>query len=50
MEWSDFLARHQVGDVLDGVVVSQVPFGSFVESDGFPGLAYQQSLPVGPQC
>jgi len=47
VEWSDFLARHQVGDVLDGVVVSQVPFGSFVESDGFPGLAYQQSLPVG---
>ncbi|MFI6792161.1 S1 RNA-binding domain-containing protein [Nonomuraea sp. NPDC050383] len=47
MSWQDFLARHQVGDVVEGVVTSQVPFGSFVEYDGFTGLAPQQSWPVG---
>ena len=47
MSWQEFLARHQVGDVIDGVVTKQVPFGSFVESDGFTGLAHQQSWPVG---
>jgi ribosomal protein S1 len=47
MSWQDFLARHQVGDVIDGVVTKQVPFGSFVESEGFTGLAHQQSWPVG---
>ncbi|HEV8558706.1 MAG TPA: S1 RNA-binding domain-containing protein [Actinophytocola sp.] len=47
MSWQDFLARHRVGDVIEGVVASQVPFGSFVESDGFTGLAHQQSWPVG---
>jgi small subunit ribosomal protein S1 len=47
MSWQDFLARHQVGDVIDGVVTGQVTFGSFVESEGFTGLAHQQSWPVG---
>jgi ribosomal protein S1 len=47
MSWQDFLARHQVGDVIDGVVTKQVPFGSFVESEGFTGLAHHQSWPVG---
>lgn len=47
MSWQEFLARHQVGDVIEGVVTKQVPFGSFVESDGFTGLAHQQSWPVG---
>ena len=47
MSWQQFLARHQVGDVLDGVVTKQVPFGSFVESEGFTGLAHEQSWPVG---
>lgn len=47
MSWQEFLARHQVGDVIEGVVTKQVPFGSFVEADGFTGLAHQQSLPVG---
>lgn len=47
MSWQDFLARHQVGDVVDGVVAKQVPFGSFVDSDGFTGLAHQQFWPVG---
>jgi len=47
MSWQDFLARHKVGDVIDGVVTKELPFGSFVESDGFTGLARQQSWPVG---
>ena len=47
MSWQDFLARHQVGDVIEGVVTKQVPFGSFVESEGFTGLAHEQSWPVG---
>jgi small subunit ribosomal protein S1 len=47
MSWQEFLARHQIGDVIEGVVTKEVPFGSFVESDGCTGLAYQQSWPVG---
>jgi ribosomal protein S1 len=47
MSWQEFLARHQIGDVIDGVVTKEVPFGSFVESGGVTGLAYQQSWPVG---
>jgi ribosomal protein S1 len=47
MSWQEFLADHQVGDVVEGVVTKQVPFGSFVEADGFTGLAHQQSWPVG---
>ena len=38
---------YQVGDVIEGVVTHQVPFGSFVESEGFTGLAHQQSWPAG---
>ena len=37
MSWQDFLARHEVGDVIEGVVTHQMPFGSFVESEGFTG-------------
>jgi S1 RNA binding domain len=47
MSWQDFLARHQVGDVIEGVVTDQVPFGSFVESEGVTGLAPGQSWPAG---
>jgi len=47
MSWQDFLAQHPVGDVIEGVVTKQVPFGSFVESAGFTGLAHEQSWPVG---
>lgn len=47
MSWQDFIARHPVGDVIEGVVTKQVPFGSFVESDGFTGLAHGQSWPAG---
>jgi len=46
MSWQDFVARHQIGDVIEGVVVRQVPFGSFVEADGCTGLAHQQTWPV----
>ena len=48
MSWQDFLARHQVGDVIEGVVTDQVPFGSFVESEGVTGLAPGQSWPPAP--
>jgi ribosomal protein S1 len=47
MSWQDFLARHKVGDVIEGVVTKELPFGSFVESDGCTGLAPQQSWPAG---
>ncbi|HEV2371225.1 MAG TPA: hypothetical protein VGS19_03565 [Streptosporangiaceae bacterium] len=43
LELADFLARHQAGDVIDGVVTKQAPFGSSVESGGFTSLAPQQS-------
>ena len=46
MSWQDFMARHRVGDVIDGVVTKQVPFGSFVECEGFTGLAHQEVWPV----
>lgn len=47
MSWQDFVVRHSVGDVIEGVVTKEVPFGSFVESEGFTGLAHEQSWPVG---
>lgn len=47
MSWQEFLARHRTGDVIEGVVVKEVPFGSFVESEGVTGLAHQQSWPAG---
>jgi small subunit ribosomal protein S1 len=47
VSWQEFLARHQVGDVIEGVVTKQLPFGSFVESEGFTGLAHEQAWPVG---
>lgn len=47
MSWQEFIARHRIGDVIDGVVTAQMPFGSFVEYDGVTGLAHQQSWPVG---
>ncbi|MET8162392.1 hypothetical protein ABZT47_39045 [Sphaerisporangium sp. NPDC005289] len=47
MSWQSFLAGHQVGDIIEGVVTKEVPFGSFVESDGFTGLAHGRSWPVG---
>jgi small subunit ribosomal protein S1 len=47
MSWQEFIARYQPGDVIEGVVTAQVPFGSFVESQGCTGLAHQQSWPAG---
>jgi small subunit ribosomal protein S1 len=47
LSWQDFLAHHKVGDVIEGVVTKQLPFGSFIESEGFTGLAHEQSWPVG---
>jgi small subunit ribosomal protein S1 len=47
MNWQEFVGRHRVGDVIEGVVVKQVPFGSFVESGGVTGLAPHQAWPVG---
>lgn len=47
MSWQEFLARHHSGDVVEGVVVEEAPFGSFVEYEGVTGLAYQQSWPAG---
>ncbi|TYB48622.1 hypothetical protein [Actinomadura chibensis] len=47
MSWQEFLALHQVGDLIEGVVTRQAPFGSFVESEGFTGLAPQEAWPVG---
>lgn len=46
--WQRFAATAQIGDVLDGTVVSVVPFGSFVEiSDGVHGLLLEATLTVG---
>jgi small subunit ribosomal protein S1 len=47
MSWQEFVARHQPGDVIEGVVTRQVPFGSFVESQGCTGLAHQQFWSAG---
>lgn len=47
MSWQEFLARHRSGDVIEGVVTQEVPFGSFVEYEGVTGLAYKESWPVG---
>ena len=47
MSWQEFVARHQPGDVIEGVVTKEVPFGSFVESEGFTGLAHQRSSQAG---
>jgi ribosomal protein S1 len=47
--WADFVARYGVGDVVDGQVVSVVPFGAFVRvGDGVDGLAPQQMWPTVP--
>ena len=45
--WRQFVATHAVGDVIEGVVTSVVPFGAFVETAGVTGLAYQQSWAAG---
>ena len=47
--WASFVARHGVDDVVDGDVVSVVPFGAFVRIDGLDGLAPQSSWPSLPE-
>jgi hypothetical protein len=47
MSWQEFVARHQPGDVIEGVVTKEMPFGSFVESEGFTGLAGRISSTAG---
>ncbi|MFH5211051.1 hypothetical protein [Antrihabitans spumae] len=49
LKWQHFVERHGVGDVIDGVVVDVVVFGSFVEYRGLHGLAFQLEWPVGTQ-
>jgi ribosomal protein S1 len=48
--WATFVARHGVDDIVDGDVVSVVPFGAFVRIDGFDGLAPQKSWPTLPEA
>jgi ribosomal protein S1 len=44
--WRAFVARHGIGDVVDGHVVSVVPFGAFIRvGDGVDGLAPQSLWP-----
>lgn len=46
-----YLAGRAVGDVLDGTVVSAVPYGSFVEvADGVHGLVHESetAAPLAP--
>ena len=47
MSWQEFLASHRIGDVIEGVVSKVVPFGAFVEAEGFTGLAHGESWPEG---
>ncbi|HTJ37588.1 MAG TPA: hypothetical protein VL738_30525 [Dactylosporangium sp.] len=45
--WDDFVARHAVGDVVDGLVTKLVPFGAFVTVHGdIPGLLRTQARPA----
>lgn len=40
--WQEFLARHQIGDVVEGTVSSVVSFGAFVEvAAGVDGLLHE---------
>lgn len=44
-----FIARHTVGDVVDGQVVEHVPFGAFVElGGGVHGLLHRDELTETP--
>ncbi len=48
--WAQFVASHRVGDVLDGEVVSVVPFGAFIQvGEGVHGLAPKPQWPVLPE-
>jgi small subunit ribosomal protein S1 len=48
--WAEFIAQHGVGDVVDGHVVSVVPFGAFIRiGDGVDGFAPQSLWPTRPE-
>jgi ribosomal protein S1 len=48
--WAEFVARYSVGDVVDGHVVSVVPFGAFIRiGTGVDGLAPQSLWPTLPE-
>jgi small subunit ribosomal protein S1 len=47
--WAEFFARHGVGDVVEGSVVSVEPFGAFVRvGDDVDGLAPRPEWSVLP--
>jgi ribosomal protein S1 len=44
--WKQFVARHGVGDVVDGQVTEVAPFGAFIRvEDGFDGLLVGEDRP-----
>lgn len=44
--WEDFVARHGVGDLVDGRVTKVLPFGAFIRvEDGFDGLLVGEDRP-----
>ncbi len=48
--WREFVARHGIDDVVDGQVVSVVPFGAFIRvGAGVDGLAPQSLWPALPE-
>jgi small subunit ribosomal protein S1 len=47
--WAEFAARHGVGDVVEGDVVSVEPFGAFVRVGEVDGLAPTVEWPVLPE-
>lgn len=47
--WPAFVARYGIGDVVDGDVVSVVPFGAFVRVDDVDGFTPKGSWPALPE-
>jgi exoribonuclease R len=47
--WSALVAEHHIGDVVEGLVVSIVPFGAFIRVAGVDGLAPKSAWPVLPE-
>lgn len=44
--WREFLARHANGGTIEGVVVSVVPFGAFIEvAEGIHGMLPRADWP-----
>ncbi len=48
--WNEFVARHASGGVIDGTVVSVVPFGAFIDvGDGVHGLLHESAWGTRPE-